>query len=206
MLITCEKCQATYALADQMIGKNGRKVKCARCAYIWMVLPEIVEEPMDLSPCLEDIHFEKPARSNILVALAILLFMAIMGVGLVAFPETCIKIAPIKYILVKSGIYYDSKGIALSEMSYHILKGDLIITGKLTNHSNEDKIMPNLRYILLNKDKKAIFTATAKASGKQIKAYEESAIYAKITNLSNEAAYLELVVGNKPELSFDLKK
>lgn len=37
MKIECPSCAASYTIADDKIGPNGRKVKCARCNDVWHV-------------------------------------------------------------------------------------------------------------------------------------------------------------------------
>ncbi len=40
MKITCPNCASSYAVADDMLGPNGRKVKCASCSEVWLAKPE----------------------------------------------------------------------------------------------------------------------------------------------------------------------
>jgi predicted Zn finger-like uncharacterized protein len=45
MSLICPDCQATYNVNPDLLGPNGRKVRCATCGHIWMALP-----PMPLPP------------------------------------------------------------------------------------------------------------------------------------------------------------
>ncbi len=36
MILTCEKCTTSYAVADDAIGTEGRKVKCIGCGHVWV--------------------------------------------------------------------------------------------------------------------------------------------------------------------------
>ena len=36
MILTCEKCTTSYAVADNAIGAEGRKVKCIGCGHVWL--------------------------------------------------------------------------------------------------------------------------------------------------------------------------
>ena len=36
MIISCEKCRASYMVPDSAIGASGRIVKCAKCGHNWM--------------------------------------------------------------------------------------------------------------------------------------------------------------------------
>lgn len=38
--IVCPHCSSDYTVADDMLGSNGRKVKCASCQKIWHAVPE----------------------------------------------------------------------------------------------------------------------------------------------------------------------
>ncbi|WP_375572704.1 zinc-ribbon domain-containing protein [Ahrensia marina] len=40
MKIVCPHCSSDYDVADDMLGPNGRKVKCASCQKIWHAVPE----------------------------------------------------------------------------------------------------------------------------------------------------------------------
>jgi predicted Zn finger-like uncharacterized protein len=35
MLLVCPNCDARYLAPDHEIGPNGRRVRCARCAFVW---------------------------------------------------------------------------------------------------------------------------------------------------------------------------
>lgn len=54
MKIICPACSADYAIANDMLGPNGRKVKCATCSHVWRALPEPEEEIVSQ----EDASFE----------------------------------------------------------------------------------------------------------------------------------------------------
>lgn len=45
MKIVCPTCSADYTIADDMLGPNGRKVKCASCSNIWHAQAEPETDP-----------------------------------------------------------------------------------------------------------------------------------------------------------------
>jgi len=50
MIITCPSCAARFRVAVDMIGAEGRVVRCGRCAYSWHQLPLAPEPaPLELS-------------------------------------------------------------------------------------------------------------------------------------------------------------
>ena len=73
------------------------------------------------------------------------------------------------------------------------MKGDIL------NNSDEDKIVPAIRYILLNKDKEITFRFTQQPAYQIIKPKESWPINSKIININENAAYFELDIGNKLE-------
>nr|WP_306268405.1 zinc-ribbon domain-containing protein [Pararhizobium sp. IMCC3301] len=40
MKIACPRCDTRYALSEEALGDQGRKMKCAKCAAVWLALPE----------------------------------------------------------------------------------------------------------------------------------------------------------------------
>jgi len=48
MIISCTKCHTRYVVAPQAIGKNGRMVKCSKCAHKWFEEPP--EEDLEIVP------------------------------------------------------------------------------------------------------------------------------------------------------------
>lgn len=53
MVINCEKCGAKFNLDENLLNKNGSKVRCSVCKHIFIVTPpEPEEEPID--PSLEE--------------------------------------------------------------------------------------------------------------------------------------------------------
>ncbi len=80
------------------------------------------------------------------------------------------------------------------------MKGnELLVQGMIRNTSSEDKVIPEIRYILLNKAKQVIFRLTKNSSNKLIKSGEALIINSKIINLNEDTAYVQLDIGNKLE-------
>lgn len=54
MKIVCPTCSADYTIADDMLGPNGRKVKCATCSNIWHAQAEPETETVDAAADVAD--------------------------------------------------------------------------------------------------------------------------------------------------------
>ena len=224
MLITCEKCQAVYSLSEKIIGINGRMVKCAKCDHTWMAKPqESVEGKKDehlihtrsqekpelnitKETITEEENHNKPKKitkeGNLLKLLSLLLMIAIIFVSLIAFHNYLSKFPPLRQVYEKFGIF-DNNGLILSDFNYQIIDENLIITGKLTNKSGIKKSIPDLRYIILDSQRKVIFSAVAKSSAKNIETDQTIPIYAKIANLSDQAAFPQLDLYNIIEITIE---
>lgn len=63
MKIICPTCSADYTIADDMLGPNGRKVKCATCANIWHAVAE--PETPELDPNAASFEAEPAAEDGI---------------------------------------------------------------------------------------------------------------------------------------------
>lgn len=216
MLITCEKCQAVYSITQKVIGENGRMVKCAKCSHVWKVKPKNIIEPITNNSFAyenrnaNNITQEKQKynkcnlniENKILKLISILLLISIILVSLINFHNFFSKFTPINSIYEKFGIY-NNQGLELKNFSYKIIDESLIITGNLINKSGIPKTIPNIRYIILDYQRKIIFNAIAKFSTKIIEVDQTIPIYAKIANLSEQAAFLQLDLANKIELPID---
>lgn len=49
MILTCEKCATSYAVADDAIGTEGRKVKCIGCGHVWVQMAAS-DDPAEAKP------------------------------------------------------------------------------------------------------------------------------------------------------------
>ena len=192
MQIKCDKCKAVYSIADNVIGSNGRKVKCAKCDYIWQVNLPISEEPFKLNPIIHSHYI-----TWILKLSSIILFTLICYVGYLNFPNFSNNISFISNLYKKQ--LPDTEGITLEDVKYKIIDNNLVITGNFINNSDEDKSLPAIRYSILDENKKTIFSKTQDFPEKKLSPDKTHKINAKIIHLSLDAEYLELEVGNQPE-------
>ena len=47
MIISCEKCNKKFELADHLIPSEGRLLQCGSCSYQWHYMPESKIELVD---------------------------------------------------------------------------------------------------------------------------------------------------------------
>lgn len=203
MRIICEECKAVYCIADKVIGAMGRIVKCAKCYHTWMVSPKHEGLRAQSNNNIEKINLPvlfKPALPKYFKIIPISLFTIIIFITLIFFSNYFIKIPLFSYLYEKYNIY-DTEDLLLHSFIFDIDGDDIIINGVISNNSNKDKFLSDIRYQLLNKDKEIIFRYNQKLPcNKAIKPKEEIKISSKIINVKENAEYLELDIGNKLEI------
>lgn len=187
MIITCEECKAVYCIAEKIIGPFSKRVKCTRCDHVWIVnsTPEQIEQPV----C------DKPIFSKLM---PFFLLINILLINFLFFPELFIRFQPFKEIYEKCGIY-NSADLILEEFNFEKQDETILVNGFIKNEGDEDKFLPDIRYILLDQNKEIIFKYTYIPSKKILKAGEIWPINSKIINVNFDADYLQLDIGNKLE-------
>ncbi len=71
MIISCEKCNKKFELADNMIPSTGRLLQCGSCSYQWHYIPEskieLVDEVKDNVKTSDQVKktLQKPIKKRI---------------------------------------------------------------------------------------------------------------------------------------------
>ena len=55
MILTCPACATSYFIADDLVGPNGRKVRCKSCGEVWKASND---EPLELTVAPEPVVIE----------------------------------------------------------------------------------------------------------------------------------------------------
>ena len=201
MLITCKECKAVYCIADKIIGTLGRMVKCTKCHNIWPVESpyntHIDNESLEYCSTLPVIVKKSPSRTPIVTP--IFLILVIISINFFLFYEPLSNFKPFRNLYEQSGIY-NSEGVMLQNFSFEIRNDGIFMEGEIFNDSNEDRIIPNMRYELLDEDKKVIFRYTYKTPNTLLTPGKSWPIKANITKTTKHAKYIQLDIGNKLEL------
>ena len=48
MIITCDNCNTSFKLGDDLVKEGGTKVKCTKCAHVFVAHPEAQIEEFDV--------------------------------------------------------------------------------------------------------------------------------------------------------------
>ena len=198
MRIACEKCSAVYSIAEKIIGHSGRLVKCAKCSHTWKVEKGT---PNDIPYIPKQYNTaNKTSSKTYLKVFTILLFSLTLAITvLIFFSKDLMQYKTLRSIYEKFSVY-DSREIKLSNCTFRVENDDIIIDGEITNHSNEDKKMPSIKYTLLDKNKKIVFSYVLTPKQPIIRAKETLPIDGKIENIKQPVKYLQIDIGNKLDL------
>ena len=71
MIVSCEKCNKKFELADNLVPSTGRLLQCGSCSYQWHYIPEgkieLVDEVKDNVKATEQVKksLQKPTKKGI---------------------------------------------------------------------------------------------------------------------------------------------
>lgn len=160
MILQCKNCNARYLVPDHAIGKAGRTVRCARCAYSWFEQPNSSVDsegsvPSDFDSMIEQINAApKPIPE---------------GSNLPTYRKnnvsTTLKLATIFFAILVSVLYLfitmphlfgisSSKELVLADIKIDKQnssgKNTVEISGNIFNTADNEKSVPNIRVMLLD--------------------------------------------------------
>ena len=199
MRIICENCQAAYLVSPKVIGESGRLVKCAKCSYIWLA-KILMAEKEAVSEVDNKINLPvifQPVLSNYCKIMSIFLGFIIICMSFIIFSNVFIKYQPFKIIYEKLAIY-DARDLNLQDFVMIEENDALLVKGIIVNNSLSQKMLPNIRYIILDKDKNIIARVTKSLTEPSLNPGEDMVIEARITSLN--AKYVQIDIGNKLDL------
>lgn len=216
MIIVCPECSAKFAVKTDLIGTEGRKVRCAKCKHDWFQKPDekalgelaaanIHEEPKEAKPIPEGSNV--PAVKAAKAPMPLKVAFACVAV-LFAFTMSIINA---NNILPGMSSYYgmlgihDSKGFALYDIKVKKVESDkyndLLVSGKIMNESEDKKYLPDVRLTIYNKDKEALKTITLDSQGAVVEPGQGIDFQNKIQRIPNESETVVMDLGNSLDLA-----
>lgn len=169
MIITCPSCESQYILPDDAIGPKGRRVKCTSCSYTWLEpaptqSEDVVEakafyfdpEKTSTKRDVYDPRAEVPVVSTpwgrivaVGIGFAVLLFVISVIFLVIARPGLTPSWPPLALLYERIGFPVPAPGDGLVfediTMAFEGPNKTMVrITGKITNSSSVDKVLPKL--------------------------------------------------------------
>jgi predicted Zn finger-like uncharacterized protein len=175
MIIACPNCSTRFEVNAAALPTAGRKVKCARCAHVWLQRPEAIEPRRDDAPIAPtpasdttapartaeaapemiwagtDIPRRRPG-SGTYSAIGVAV-VAVALAGFLIFREGIARAVPVTQpIYAALGFEVNVFGIELRRIAYDLAKQDgvtmLTVTGEVSNTTSDERPVPMIRVAL----------------------------------------------------------
>lgn len=162
MKITCPDCDTSYAVPDEAIGEEGRKVRCKSCSYVWFQEGKREENDFDdfFDPELDEIEIHQsrplpdltqPASNRSWMVASILMFILVIAA---VFFQARSALYPVIPSLYEAAGYYPNNGVVLANVELEQLdsrrKKRYRIGCVLLNTSDTPQIRPPLAMRLVS--------------------------------------------------------
>lgn len=196
MILQCKNCGARYLVPDSSIGAEGRTVRCARCSESWYEPP--IEAPLDAPayqsapeptpepapeaditedfdtvigslnaaanrPATANLPVRRPTTSISLKLSVAALFVITVGLGLFMTMPKLFGIWP-------------SRGLVMADVAINKgvddKAGIVEITGNILNVSEDARVVPNIKVILLDGADNPLQSWEFKSNGATLKPKE----------------------------------
>lgn len=223
MYAVCEKCETKFLIEDELLGENGRKVRCGNCSHTWHQYPpsqedleKVAEVRKEQKQNLEEAKEKeeegvKPSLPTVLDvkpmpiwgwAVAAVLLLVNIGV-FVALNKPLIGVPAIYDTLGQ----YDTDDLAIGEISLLYKKEEgggitYFMNWEVSNGSEMERSVPATRVRVLDKDMKQVLSSgVVKNEG----VIEPGAVHKfkanRIPNPDKKGSYIEFDIGNPTDLS-----
>lgn len=209
MIVTCEKCKTQYALSSELVGENGRKVKCSKCTHVWHQLPledltdtsKIEEAPKKLNkvpkganlPTVNDYNVGFGLKVSFALTLILAIFLGILSQGesnsfanLVGMKET-------------DGLVFENFKVEKQRVGNRL---EFRINGIIENESEEVMEVPDIALTVLSSGGRKMGGITIEPSKRVLEAGEKIDVQTEINNVSGSADNIVLDIGDAWEMSF----
>lgn len=202
MILTCPACTTRYMVDPLELGRDGRRVRCAKCGHSWMQtppqdLPKVVTaaeaEPQPVAPVRAESR-RRPSKA----AVGWLIFLAVVaggGTGLYHFRQQIVdRWPPAARLYFELGIKLKKLGEGLEIRNLKLSQSErdgaplLVVTGEIANNTQTAIDVPMLRGALLDAEKSEIQHWTFAAGQGRLLPGEVSAFQTEVANPKPQAA------------------
>jgi predicted Zn finger-like uncharacterized protein len=231
VIICCEKCGTSYLVPDSAISEAGRIVKCAKCSHQWLAMREIkiqaevhanlttpsFSPPADFNNIKTEVDSNPLPKSSLpsvidyktpislKLAPVILSIMIIFSLMFFYSENLMNKFSFIEQIYIKQNIF-NTKDMVLDNLNFTKQQNDknqlnIELTGKIFNNSEKISKAPLILITLRNKYNEKIISHKINPN-QNIAPKQSFTLDRIITNLTADAEYISLDIGNNIDLFF----
>lgn len=155
MIIKCPECSTGFAIKEELLPPEGRKVKCSKCAHVWLqrrpwVKPELDDMPdFKVRHPLRPVLSKQPKGSN--PVLNWVLFMCVVGATLgsmYGFRDLIVATFPQTHVLYDTLSLPVKHPMPLKFTDIEVKKGihpdEVVISGTIVNLTSKMQPVPPL--------------------------------------------------------------
>ncbi len=206
MLISCPNCKTTFAIPAKAVGATGKKVKCSKCAHIW-VQPPLQIDKAQLDNLLKPEFKEsanlpakiKPKIKYAYVASLVVLLLVSVLAEILKTPENFPTISQ------QFGLdNYDGLRFHNFKLESEIVENklDFYLKGKIVNTTDRRIKLPNMNIKVFSQGGRSMGQSQLDIEQDYIEPFEVINISPEITRVSGNAHRIELTFENWAEAAF----
>jgi len=180
MKITCPECSQTFDIPVSMVTPGGRRVRCSNCGHVWMQESEEIpqrfggframEEDDDIDPIPASVHprhedeDDEEGGPGLLsslngamlgkILIGFVLAVALMGAVTYGLAMTGHAPSFLKPVAGMMGVAHEdhAAGLEFSDVTARIVNNMTVVTGKVTNTTEQDLALPPVEITPLESD------------------------------------------------------
>jgi predicted Zn finger-like uncharacterized protein len=219
MIIVCEKCETSYVVPANAVGTTGRNVKCVKCGHIWLAKAsseEVFHQPVvtsdaanKLNPIVNNSTLPAVLNTKSLmymkIATAMMCLMIIVTAVIFGAHRMTLWSPYFDKSLALIGLY-NTDNVVLEGLKIEKQASDkdvnVMLSGKVVNHSDRAKQLPNIVLTIRAKDQSKIISHNVTGENAILEPGGAHLIRNTITGLNENAEFLSVDIGNKFDLLF----
>ncbi len=206
MLISCPNCKTTFAIPAKAIGTTGRKVKCSKCAHVWLQEPiQIDKEQFNNLLKVEysesstmPVRYKRPKFNYIYLGLIIALIISVGVLEVFKNPDEYPSIAEQLDLPDYEGLRFHNFRV-VSEISDNKLNFHL--KGTIINTTDKKARIPVIDVKIYSKGGRIMAKNQVAIPKEYIGPYERLNITPELLGVSGNAEQIELSFENWLESS-----
>ena len=206
MLISCPNCKTTFAIPAKAVGATGKKVKCSKCAHVWLQPPLQIDKAqldsllkVEYKPTTNLPTKYKPKIKYAYVATLIVLVVLCVAVQMFKSPENYSIITQQFGLDDYEGLRFHNFKVDSEIVDNRV---DFYLKGTIVNTSDRRIKLPAMNVRVLSTGGRQMAKSQLKLEKDYIEPFESINISPEITKISGNADKIELTFENWAEATF----
>lgn len=158
MYISCPECDAKFVVRPEQIGKNGRKVRCSKCAHVWhqKLRNDIKIEPILTAQAIQEIPLGNGVNLPALLPIRIPAYLYSLPLLLIAMIILMLVMMFPHKVGIETMLSYDHLSIKDIKIENRTDIEKITISYKVLNSSIDEAKVPLVRIRLFDKNNRVL--------------------------------------------------